>query len=113
MSLILRANARLMGKNKAYWAEGSVTDSTWFENDGIVNTISQSGPTTGLNGADPIAEYRSDELLIPGQWYHIKTINMDHKAPLGHGLNDELAIQKMLKLLDDHCNVLWSLPPKE
>ena len=113
MSLILRANARLMGKNKAYWAEGSVTDSTWFENDGIVNTISQSGPTTGLNGADPIAEYRSDELLIPGQWYHIKTINMDHKVPLGHGLNDELAIQEMLKLLEDHCNVLWSLPPKE
>ena len=40
MSLILRANARIMGRNKAYWTDGSATDSTWFENDGIVNTIS-------------------------------------------------------------------------
>ena len=113
MSLILRANARIMGRNKAYWTDGSATDSTWFENDGIVNTISQFGPTSGLNGADPIAEYRTDELLIPGQWYHIKTIDMDHKAPIGHGLYDENDIQEMLKLFADHCNLLWSLPEKE
>jgi hypothetical protein len=75
-----------------------------------VNTVSQYGPTSGLNGADPIAEYRLDELLIPGQWYHIKTINMDHKAPLGHGLNGENDIQEMLKLLNGHCKLLWSLP---
>lgn len=112
MSLILRANARAMGRNKAYWADGSVTDSTWYENDGIVNTISQYGSTTGANGADPIAEYRLDELLIPGQWYHIKTLNMDHKAPLGHGL-DENDIQAMIELLDDHCILLWSLPAQE
>jgi triacylglycerol lipase len=110
MSLILRANARVMGRNKAYWAIGSATDSTWFENDGIVNTVSQYGPTSGLNGADPIAEYRKGELLIPGQWYHMKIINMDHKTPLGHGLEDEKDIQSMLELFDEHCRLLSSLP---
>ena len=110
MSLILRANARAMGRNKAYWADGSATDSTWFQNDGIVNTVSQYGPTSGLNGADPIAEYRLDELLIPGQWYHIKTINLDHKSPLGHGLEVEEDIKEMLELLDRHCRLLSSLP---
>ena len=68
MSFIIRANARLMGMKKAFYSDGSETDSTWFENDGIVNKISMYGPTTGLNGADPIGKYRTDELLISGQW---------------------------------------------
>lgn len=109
MSLILRANARLMGKIKAYWADGTATDSTWFENDGIVNTISQFGPTTGLNGPDPIANYRKEELLIPGQWYHIKSFNMDHKILLGHG-SDEEQLKTTLSMLKNHCELLHSLP---
>lgn len=109
MSMILRANARAMGRSKAYWADGSSTDSTWYENDGIVNTVSQYGPTTGLNGPDPIAEYRPGELLIPGQWYHFPTIHMDHKALVGHGLKDE-EVGSVLTLFSTHCSLLWSLP---
>jgi len=109
MSMILRANARAMGRNKAYWSDGSSTDSTWYENDGIVNTVSQYGPTTGQNGPDPIAEYRPGELLIPGQWYHIKTVYMDHKVLMGHGLN-EGDLNTILTLLSNHCALLWSLP---
>ena len=66
MSFIIRANSRLMGMKKAYFSDGSETDSTWFENDGIVNKISMYGPTTGSNGQDPITIYREDELLITG-----------------------------------------------
>ena len=51
---------------KAYFADGSPTDSTWFENDGIVNKQSMYGPTTGTNGPDPITDYRENDLLIPG-----------------------------------------------
>ncbi|MFQ6678392.1 MAG: esterase/lipase family protein [Fidelibacterota bacterium] len=108
MSMILRANARIMGRNKAYWSDGSSTDSTWYENDGIVNTISQYGPTTGLNGPDPIAKYHHEALLIPGQWYRMKTFHMDHKTLMGHGL-EEKDLNSILKLLSDHCALLWSL----
>jgi len=112
MSLILRANARIMGRNKAYWYDGKATDSTWFENDGIVNTISQYGPTTGLDGSDPIAEYRKGELLIPGQWYHIKTYFVDHRILIGHGAND-VQSANMITLFEDHAKLLWSIPASE
>ena len=113
MNLILRANARIMGRKKAYWTDGTATDSTWYENDGIVNTISQLGPTTGTDGEDHIVAYKAGELLIPGQWYHIKTYNLDHKAFIGHGLKGDEKIKEMLALFKDQCNRLQSLPAKE
>ena len=71
---------------KAYYADGTSTDSTWFENDGIVNKISMYGPTTGANGPDLISKYSTSELLIPGQWYTINdSIKMDHRRMIGHG----------------------------
>ena len=113
MNLILWANARIMGRKKAYWTDGTATDSTWYENDGIVNTISQLGPTTGTYGEDHIVAYKAGELLIPGQWYHIKTYNLDHKAFIGHGLKDDEKINEMLALFKDQCNLLQSLPEKD
>ena len=113
MNLILWANARIMGRKKAYWTDGTATDSTWYENDGIVNTISQLGPTTGTNGEDHIVAYKAGELLIPGQWYHIKTYNLDHKAFIGHGLKGDEKINEMLALFKDQCNLLQSLPAKD
>ena len=113
MNLILWANARIMGRKKAYWTDGPATDSTWYENDGIVNTISQLGPTTGTDGEDHIVAYKAGKLLIPGQWYHIKTYNLDHKAFIGHGLKGDEKISEMLALFKDQCNLLQSLPAKE
>ena len=113
MNLILWANARIMGRKKAYWTDDTATDSTWYENDGIVNTTSQLGPTTGTYGEDHIVAYKAGELLIPGQWYHIKTYNLDHKAFIGHGLKDDEKINEMLTLFKDQCNLLQSLPAKD
>ncbi len=109
MRLILRANAKVMGRIPAYWPDGKSTDSTWYQNDGIVNTVSQIAPTSGLNGPDPIADYRPGELLIPGQWYHIRSVNLDHKMLLGHGLNDK-QMNTIFALFSDHCELLQSLP---
>ena len=109
MSYIIRANARLMGMKKAFFADGSSTDSTWFENDGIVNKISMYGPTTGLNGPDPITTYRKNELLIPGQWYVMGEYRSDHRKFAGHSLNkNELKIFK--NIYSNHMELLWSLP---
>ena len=108
MSYIIRANARLMGLKKAFYADGSSTDSTWFENDGIVNKVSMYGPTTGLNGPDPIAIYRKNELLIPGQWYVMGEYRFDHRKFAGHSLNNS-ELESLKIVYSDHMALLWSL----
>ena len=108
MSYIIRANARLMGMKKAYYADGTPTDSTWFSNDGIVNKVSMSGPTTGLNGPDPVTQYREDELLIPGQWYKMKEFQSDHKRLIGHGASKKEK-EALRALFLNHIKLLQSL----
>ncbi|MEA1882220.1 MAG: lipase [Candidatus Marinimicrobia bacterium] len=109
MSFIIRANARFMGMKKAFYADGSATDSTWFENDGIVNKVSMYGPTTGTNGPDPIAIYRENELLIPGQWYVMGEHKLDHRKFIGHSLK-ESELDSMKLLFSKHMALLWTLP---
>ncbi len=109
MSFIIRANSRLMGMKKAYFSDGSETDSTWFENDGIVNKISMYGPTTGSNGQDPITIYREDELLITGQWYVMGEYQSDHKRFVGHNINQN-EFDSLITIYKNHAELLWSLP---
>ncbi|HIM73978.1 MAG TPA: lipase [Candidatus Marinimicrobia bacterium] len=109
MTFIIRAHARLIGMKKAFYNDGSSTDSTWFENDGIVSKISMYGPTTGMNGPDPIAIYHENELLIPGQWYVIGEYKSDHRKFIGHGATP--TEQDSIKILfSDHMSLLWTLP---
>ena len=94
---------------KAYYDDGSSTDSTWYENDGIVNKVSMYGPSTGVNGSDPISNYKESELLIPGQWYVVDDIQMDHKRMVGHGTSKKdfnMLMEKYIK----HIKLLKSLP---
>ena len=109
MSFIIRANARLIGMKKAFYADGSATDSTWFENDGIVNKISMYGPTSGTNGPDPIAMYRENELLIPGQWYVMGEYQSDHRKFVGHSINQS-ELDSLKIIYSRHMALLWTLP---
>ena len=109
MSYIIRANARFMGMKKAYYADGSETDSTWFENDGIVNKKSMLGPTTGNNGADPIGNYRLNDILIPGQWYVMGEYKSDHRKFVGHSISKK-NFNELMKVYLDHLSLLWTLP---
>ena len=110
-SILIKTRSRLLSSREAYWADGSSTDSLWSENDGVVNTISMYGPSTGANGPDPIAEYENTDLLIPGQWYWQKILEMDHWSIVGH-LGDDDRISRAEKYLIDHVNRLKSLPRK-
>ena len=110
MSLILRPNARAMGKLIDYWADSTSTDSTWFENDGIVNTISMIGPTTGLNGSDPIIVYNGNEVFAPGSWYYMGKLTMDHRTLMGHGEISNETLNNILLLFKDHAERLHFLP---
>jgi len=111
MSLILRPNARAMGKQIDYWADSTSIDSTWFENDGIVNTISMIGPTTGLNGSDQIIEYQVNEVLVPGSWYYMGKLTMDHRTLMGHGEISIELLNNILLLFKEHAERLYALPP--
>jgi len=110
MSLILRPNARAMGKQIDYWADSTSTDSTWFENDGIVNTISMIGPTTGLNGSDSIIEYKVNKVFVPGSWYYMGKLTMDHRTLMGHGKITDEVRNSILLLFKKHADTLYALP---
>lgn len=109
-SVILRANARILGRKTAYWGDGTATDSTWYENDGVVNTISMARPTTGLNGPDPMEIYHPGMALSPGRWYFMGKLHLDHKKIIGHGLDEDSDVDAIWQLYRDHCALLWSLP---
>ena len=109
-SILTRTRSKLLGSRVGYWSDGSKTDSLWYENDGVVNTISMYGPSTGSNGPDPVVEYDEYELLIPGQWYWIKVFPMDHWNIIGH-LGSKERIEAAKKVIKTHGNRLKTLPP--
>ena len=107
--LLIRSRAKLLGSRMVFTNSGNSTDSTWWENDGIVNLRSMRGPTTGKNGSDSIVEYQPTEPLIQGQWYTFEPIKLDHYQSVGHMIPREKR-----SLLDsiylNHAKLLWSLP---
>ncbi len=110
LSLVYQGNARILGYKPAFWSNGQATDSTWFENDGLVNTKSMIGPGSGLNGPDPVASYHEDELLLPGQWYFMGRLNFDHKQIVGHSLNKQRTWNEVREIYRNHCEILYRLP---
>lgn len=109
-NFLLRSDARIMGKQTTLWEDGSPTDSAWFENDGAVNTISQYGPTTGLNGSDSIVPFKPGERLQPGRWYSQGPLKMDHWFIVGHFIVNGEEWAQVRKIYEDHCQLLWTLP---
>ena len=108
-SILIKTRSKIIGSRAGYWEGGQQTDSSWFENDGIVNSISMYGPSTGVNGPDPIVQYEETELLIPGQWYWTKITEMDHWSIIGH-LGNKNRVKKAEELLINHAERLKSLP---
>jgi triacylglycerol lipase len=85
MNPLFFLNTIAMGSYTNY-SEG--IDSTWYPNDGYVNTISQDGPTLG----------RSDENIVPyngsperGVWNHMGILSKtDHEDIIGRDTSDEM-----------------------
>ena len=67
------------------------------------------GPSTGINGPDPLLEYDKEDLLIPGQWYWKKISKMDHWSIIGH-FGDKGRVGIAEKTISDHIILLKSLP---
>ena len=107
--ILIKTRSKLLGSRSGYWADGAMTDSLWFENDGVVNTISMYGPSTGINGSDPLVQYEKGDLLIPGQWYWQKISKMDHWSIMGH-LGNKSRVKRAEKIIIDHLALLKGLP---
>ena len=95
MSLPLKATSLKMGKYK------KTPTASWFENDGICNTISMTHPTgssaTYYNG-------------IPqkGIWQITGRLHMDHQAVIGHFISKR-EFEDILVLYSLHAELLLSL----
>ena len=95
MSYYLRPTAILMGN------KNDIADSLWYENDGIVNTISMNGPHDEL-----IIDY----LDVPkkGIWQHMGTLNYDHHQILFRRITSDSS-DEIMNFYIQHCKLLYSL----
>ena len=108
--LLIRARAKILGTHAGYWQDGTKTDSTWYENDGLVNTCSMVGPITGTNGPDPITPLVEKDVLIPGQLYTIGPLKMNHWNIIGHKLMLGNLSETAMDLYKSHALRLNKLP---
>ena len=107
--LLIRSRSKLLGSKIIFKSDGTETDSTWWENDGIVNLRSMRGPTSGIYGPDPITSIKNLDSLIRGQWYVFDTINLDHYQSVGHMLPEVKRGELNLRYIN-HAKLLLSLP---
>lgn len=80
MNTLFSANSLVLGRFRRNEAGRAVIDSTWWPNDGWVNTISEDGPK--LNSTDEIVDYGGAAQI--GKWNFIGTMrNVDHEDIIG------------------------------
>ena len=100
----------LMGRINIKSDENLRTDSTWFENDGTVNTISMVRPFTGDNGPEPMKKIEKGEKPEPGVWNFMGEYNLDHKNFIGFFIDGKEMIDDMMTRFENHAALLYSLP---
>ena len=95
MSLHLWPTSLLMGQNE------DVPDSTWYENDGVVNSVSMSHPV-----GSRVVKFTGNP--IAGIWQTMERLNMDHQAIIGHGVSKK-EHENLFVLYKNHCLRLYQL----
>jgi triacylglycerol lipase len=108
-SIITRTRSKILGSRVGYWSDGRETGEDWYENDGVVNSISMITPISKENGADPSSKLSKEELLISGQWYWLKINSMDHWNIIGHLVNKDRESRSRNFFLS-HIKILKELP---
>lgn len=85
MNPLFQLNAIAMG---SYTKPSAGIDSTWYPNDGYVNTISQDGPTTGRSESNIVPYDGTPEL---GKWNHMGLLSTtDHEDIIGRDTSKEM-----------------------
>ncbi|MFQ6609295.1 MAG: esterase/lipase family protein [Fidelibacterota bacterium] len=89
----------LMGRSE-------IADSLWWENDGVVNTISMWGP--GLSNSDIQNQIDFSGTPIPGKWQRMGKLHYNHESVIGHAVKKG-EIEDIKQFFNDHCSLLYSL----
>ena len=95
MSVHLWPTGILMGQYN------NAIDSSWYENDGVVNTVSMSHPFDA-----EMAHFNGSPMT--GIWQSFNRLKMDHQAVIGHGVFKKQH-KNIFVLYNNHCNLLYSL----
>ena len=82
-------------------SDNNAPDSTWFENDGVCNTVSMT-----QIGDNKMPLFNGNP--IQGKWVAMPPLNMDHQAVVGHGIGKKER-ETLLVLYMNHCKLLYSL----
>jgi len=81
--------------------DNQIPDTSWYENDGICNTISMTHPF-----GSPVKTY--DGVPQKGVWQIAGRLHMDHKAVIGHMVSKK-ETDDIVVFYNDHAKLLSSL----
>jgi hypothetical protein len=81
--------------------DNEAPDHTWYENDGVCNTVSMTHPF-----GFPVKTFNG----IPqkGIWQMREKLHMDHQAVIGHAVSKR-KFANTIVLYKDHSKLLYSL----
>ncbi|MCI0764900.1 lipase [Bacillus sp. TL12] len=104
MNKTLMGNAIFLGAYARYEQDRTFIDSSWWQNDGVVNTNSMVGPST-----DTIINNNGTAEL--GKWNHIETKqNWDHLDMVGLSVSDSLGFSDINAFYREIAAKLSNLP---
>ncbi|MDM5155146.1 lipase [Bacillus sp. DX1.1] len=104
MNKTLMGNAIFLGSYARYEENRPVIDSSWWQNDGVVNTNSMIGPST-----DEVINYNGAPQA--GKWNHIETKhNWDHLDMVGLSVSDSLGFSDIHAFYRTVAERLANLP---
>ncbi|AVF26680.1 lipase Lip [Paenibacillus larvae subsp. larvae] len=104
MNKLLMPNAVFIGSYTRYEKNRPTIDSSWWQNDGVINTNSMIGPST-----DKIISYRGTPQI--GIWNHIETKhNWDHFDLIGLDISDTLGFSDITAFYRTIAKRLANLP---
>ena len=81
--------------------DNNAPDHTWYENDGVCNTVSMTHPL-----GSPVKTF--DGIPKKGIWQMCEKLNMDHQAVIGH-LVSKREFANIIVLYNEHSKLLYSL----
>ena len=81
--------------------DDNVPDSSWYENDGICNTVAMT-----TIGDINMPQYSGT--AEKGSWVTLPRLNFDHQAIIGHNVNKAVR-DDLIVLYNNHCQLLYSL----
>ncbi len=104
MNKVLMGNAFFLGSYARYEENRPLVDTSWWQNDGVVNTNSMIAPSSNV-------AVNNNESLQIGKWNHIETkANWDHLDMVGLSVSDSLGFSSIQEFYRTIAEKLSRLP---